>query len=213
MSGGRFVCRPAECRREGNLRRPFGAHGPQAQGGRGDLGGGRRRPRVHARRCAALRPLVQEAHVKALAIAFVAALGVAAAQAPTGGATNECRGIMACIRVPGPWVVVPPQRDGRVPAHVPRREKRRRRPRRPGDLARRASRLRRPPRSARRAGGDDDALRALPRCLDGGLVRRHSSRSSAACLRREGEDARLSRPGSPASLRPGPRSSFARASS
>jgi hypothetical protein len=46
--------------------------------------------------------------VKALAVAFVAALGVAAAQAPTGGATNECRGIMACIRVPGPWVVVPP---------------------------------------------------------------------------------------------------------
>jgi hypothetical protein len=47
--------------------------------------------------------------VKAFAIAFVAALAVAAAQAPVGGATNECRGIMACIRVPGPWVVVPPR--------------------------------------------------------------------------------------------------------
>jgi hypothetical protein len=47
--------------------------------------------------------------VKPLAIAFVAALAVAAAQAPVGGATNECRGIMACIRVPGPWVVVPPR--------------------------------------------------------------------------------------------------------
>jgi len=47
--------------------------------------------------------------VKPLAIAFVAALAVAAAQAPTGGATNECRGITACIRVPGPWVVVPPR--------------------------------------------------------------------------------------------------------
>jgi hypothetical protein len=40
---------------------------------------------------------------------FVAALAVAAAFAPVGGATNECRGIQACIRVPGPWVVVPPQ--------------------------------------------------------------------------------------------------------
>ena len=47
--------------------------------------------------------------MKPLAIAFVAALAVAAAQAPASGATNECRGIMACIRVPGPWVVVPPR--------------------------------------------------------------------------------------------------------
>lgn len=47
--------------------------------------------------------------MKALAIGFVAALAVAAAQAPVGGATNECRGITACIRVPGPWVVVPPR--------------------------------------------------------------------------------------------------------
>jgi hypothetical protein len=44
--------------------------------------------------------------------ALVAGLAVAAAFAPTGGATNECRGIMACIRVPGPWVLVPP--SGRV---------------------------------------------------------------------------------------------------
>jgi hypothetical protein len=42
-----------------------------------------------------------------LAIALVAVVAVAAAQAPTGGATGECRGITACIRVPGPWVVVP----------------------------------------------------------------------------------------------------------
>lgn len=47
--------------------------------------------------------------MKPLAIAFIAALAVAAAQAPAGGATSECRGIMACIRVPGPWVVVPPR--------------------------------------------------------------------------------------------------------
>ena len=44
--------------------------------------------------------------------ALVGGLAVAAAFAPTGGATNECRGIMACIRVPGPWVLVPP--NGRV---------------------------------------------------------------------------------------------------
>lgn len=46
--------------------------------------------------------------MKPLVIAFVAALAIAAAQAPAGGATNECRGIKSCIRVPGPWVVVPP---------------------------------------------------------------------------------------------------------
>ena len=39
--------------------------------------------------------------------AFVAALAVAASLASTAAATNECRGIKACIRVPGPWVVVP----------------------------------------------------------------------------------------------------------
>jgi len=46
--------------------------------------------------------------VKAVGAAVVAALAVAAALAPTGAATNECHGIQACIRVPGPWVVVPP---------------------------------------------------------------------------------------------------------
>jgi hypothetical protein len=45
--------------------------------------------------------------VKPLLVALVAALGVAAATAPAGGATNECHGIQQCIRVPGPWVVVP----------------------------------------------------------------------------------------------------------
>ena len=39
--------------------------------------------------------------------AGVAALAGAAALAPAGGATNECHGIQACIRVVGPWVVVP----------------------------------------------------------------------------------------------------------
>jgi hypothetical protein len=41
-------------------------------------------------------------------VTVVATLAVAAAFAPAGGATNECRGITACIRVPGPWVLVPP---------------------------------------------------------------------------------------------------------
>jgi hypothetical protein len=45
--------------------------------------------------------------VKAFALAFVAALAVVAATAAGAGATNECRGIQQCIRVPGPWVVVP----------------------------------------------------------------------------------------------------------
>jgi hypothetical protein len=40
--------------------------------------------------------------------ALVAALAVAAAFAPVSKATGECKGITACIRVPGPWVVVPP---------------------------------------------------------------------------------------------------------
>jgi hypothetical protein len=46
--------------------------------------------------------------MRAFLTALVAALSLAAAFAPAGGATNECRGIMACIRVPGPWVLVPP---------------------------------------------------------------------------------------------------------
>ena len=39
--------------------------------------------------------------------AVVLALAGAAAFAPASGASNECRGIQACIRVAGPWVVVP----------------------------------------------------------------------------------------------------------
>jgi hypothetical protein len=45
--------------------------------------------------------------VKPLLTALVLSLAVAAAFAPAGGATNECHGIQSCIRVPGPWVVVP----------------------------------------------------------------------------------------------------------
>jgi hypothetical protein len=45
--------------------------------------------------------------VKVALVAIVLALAGAAALAPPSGATNECRGIQACIRVVGPWVVVP----------------------------------------------------------------------------------------------------------
>jgi hypothetical protein len=45
--------------------------------------------------------------VRPFALTLLAALAVAAATAASGGATNECHGIQTCIRVPGPWVVVP----------------------------------------------------------------------------------------------------------
>jgi hypothetical protein len=45
--------------------------------------------------------------VRTLALVFVVAAAGAAAFASPAAATNECRGIQDCIRVPGPWVVVP----------------------------------------------------------------------------------------------------------
>jgi hypothetical protein len=45
--------------------------------------------------------------VRVALASLVAALACGAAFAPAGGASNECRGIQACIRVAGPWVVVP----------------------------------------------------------------------------------------------------------
>jgi len=45
--------------------------------------------------------------VRVALAAVVVALAGAAALAPVGGASNECHGIQACIRVAGPWVVVP----------------------------------------------------------------------------------------------------------
>jgi hypothetical protein len=44
--------------------------------------------------------------VRLFVVTVVAALGLLASTA--GAATNECRGIQSCIRVPGPWVLVPP---------------------------------------------------------------------------------------------------------
>ncbi len=45
--------------------------------------------------------------MRTLLAMIVVALAGAAAFAPAGSATNECHGIQSCIRVPGPWVVVP----------------------------------------------------------------------------------------------------------
>ena len=44
--------------------------------------------------------------MKAVATLLLAA-GLAALSAPSAGATNECRGLQICVRVAGPWVVVP----------------------------------------------------------------------------------------------------------
>jgi hypothetical protein len=41
------------------------------------------------------------------ALVLCVALGALAATAAPAGATNECRGLPVCVRVPGPWVVVP----------------------------------------------------------------------------------------------------------
>lgn len=45
--------------------------------------------------------------MRRLALLGTVALAVAAAAPATAGATNECRGFMACVPVAGPWVVVP----------------------------------------------------------------------------------------------------------
>jgi hypothetical protein len=42
-----------------------------------------------------------------IAAVLVLATALAALSAPSAGATNECRGLQICVRVAGPWVVVP----------------------------------------------------------------------------------------------------------
>jgi hypothetical protein len=42
-----------------------------------------------------------------IAALLVLAGGLAAVSAPSASATNECRGLPICVRVAGPWVVVP----------------------------------------------------------------------------------------------------------
>jgi hypothetical protein len=45
--------------------------------------------------------------VKRLALLPVVGVAIVAAAAQSAGATNECRGLQVCVRVAGPWVVVP----------------------------------------------------------------------------------------------------------
>jgi len=48
-----------------------------------------------------------------LALVAVLVLAALAAGAAPAGATNECKGLQVCVRVPGPWVVVPATRATR----------------------------------------------------------------------------------------------------
>jgi hypothetical protein len=49
--------------------------------------------------------------VRRLALLLVLAGGVVGAGAQPAEATNECRGLQVCVRVAGPWIVVPPARS------------------------------------------------------------------------------------------------------
>jgi hypothetical protein len=52
--------------------------------------------------------VVPESAVKRLLLVFVLLAGlVGVAFQPAASATNECRGLQVCVRVAGPWVVVP----------------------------------------------------------------------------------------------------------
>jgi hypothetical protein len=48
--------------------------------------------------------------VRRLVLLLVAGAGVLALEASPASATNECRGLPVCVRVAGPWVVVPAAR-------------------------------------------------------------------------------------------------------
>ena len=67
-------------------------------------------------RCAAARgrrafgAVVPEGSVKRLLLLAFLATGAVGAAAQPAQATNECRGLMVCVRVAGPWVVVPAAR-------------------------------------------------------------------------------------------------------
>jgi hypothetical protein len=56
--------------------------------------------------------------VKRLLLLAVLATVVVGAGAQPAQATNECRGLMVCVRVAGPWVVVPAARGGLPRAKV-----------------------------------------------------------------------------------------------
>ena len=53
--------------------------------------------------------------MRRLLIAVAAAASVLAAGAEPAAATNECRGLLVCVRVAGPWVVVPARRGSTRP--------------------------------------------------------------------------------------------------
>ena len=107
-SGGRFVSGRRSGRREVDLRRARLAGRPYAQDGRGDVA-----PRRPAASCSCSP--ARSSPGSGSGGSYEAAARrrssrrspLAAALAPAGAATNECRGITACIRVPGPWVLVP----------------------------------------------------------------------------------------------------------
>jgi hypothetical protein len=48
--------------------------------------------------------------VTRVALAVAAGLAAFAVGVSPAGATNECKGLQVCVRVPGPWVVVPASR-------------------------------------------------------------------------------------------------------
>jgi hypothetical protein len=49
--------------------------------------------------------------VRAFVLSLFVALALVAVWPATGGASNECKGIMACIVVPGPWVLIVPGQE------------------------------------------------------------------------------------------------------
>jgi hypothetical protein len=50
-----------------------------------------------------------------VALVAIVLLGVVAAGAAPAGATNECKGLQSCVRVAGPWVVVPASQSPQRP--------------------------------------------------------------------------------------------------
>src|SRR5439155_5812109 len=93
---------------EGRVRRARVESGAYAEDGRGERRRRGGRARTAARGRLHVGHLVPEARVRATLVTLVAGLAVVAASAgPANAATGECRGIRTCIRVPGPWVLVP----------------------------------------------------------------------------------------------------------
>ena len=58
--------------------------------------------------------------MRAFLLAILVAVAMVAVWPATGGASNECKGIMACIVVPGPWVVVVPGHESQYLLSCPK---------------------------------------------------------------------------------------------